>query len=272
MRPATMESYAWSPWSGSPAAQAPTRRAYRHRRPCWGCQCTSWCPLLASTSCTPGCGSPILRGCSPTSIRTSPAHRRQPGRRSATGAPLQRGVPSSTRFGSDVDDTGMVDQNSTAFMVDHVLLAVDDLAEAAVVLGDRYGLASAEGGHHPRWGTAHRIIPVETAYLELIAVVDQERARDSAIGRWVTNARDGIVQPLGWAVRTAAIEDVARRLDLEIESGSRATPDGGVLQWHLAGVERAAADPALPFFIEWGSGTPHPSQLAVTHRQDPSSS
>jgi hypothetical protein len=175
-------------------------------------------------------------------------------------------VPSSTRFGSDVDDTGIVDQSSTALMVDHVLLAVPDLAEAAVVLDERYGLTSAEGGHHPRWGTANRIIPVGTAYLELIAVVDPERARGSAIGRWVTNARDGIVQPLGWAVRTIAIDDVALRLDLDIESGSRATPDGRVLRWRLAGVERAAADPALPFFIEWGSGTPHPSQLAVTHR------
>jgi hypothetical protein len=173
---------------------------------------------------------------------------------------------SQNRFGSDVDDTGMVDQSSTALMVDHVLLAVDDLAEAAVVLNERYGLASAEGGHHPRWGTANRIIPVGTAYLELIAVVDPERARDSAIGRWVTNARVGIVQPLGWAVRTVAIDDVARCLDLEIESGSRATPDGRLLQWRLTGIERAAADPALPFFIEWGSGTPHPSQLVVTHR------
>jgi hypothetical protein len=25
------------------------------------------------------------------------------------------------------------------------------------------------------------------------------------------------------------------------------------------------AEPALPFFIEWGAGTPHPSRVEVTH-------
>jgi hypothetical protein len=158
-----------------------------------------------------------------------------------------------------------VDQDSTALKVDHVLLAVNDLADAAVALNDRHGLVSVEGGRHPQWGTANRIIPVDDAYLELIAVVDPERARGSAFGRWVSSARPGIMQPLGWAVRAVVIDDVARRLDLAIESGSRATPDGGVLQWRLAGLERAAADPALPFFIEWGGDAPHPSQLPVTH-------
>jgi len=149
--------------------------------------------------------------------------------------------------------------------VDHVLLAVDDLHDAAVALHDRYGLASAEGGRHPRWGTANRIVPIGDAYLELVAVVDPATASGSAFGRWVANARPAFVQPLGWAVSGMVIDDVARRLDLEIESGARAAPDGSVLQWRLAGVERAAADPSLPFFIEWGAGTPHPSRLAVTH-------
>jgi hypothetical protein len=168
-------------------------------------------------------------------------------------------------FGSGVDDTGGVDQDGTALKVDHVLLAVNDLADAAVVLNDRHGLESVEGGHHPQWGTANRIIPLDDAYLELVAVVDPERARASAFGRWVASARPGIMRPLGWAVRAVVIEHVARRLELAIETGSRATPDGGVLQWRLAGLERAASDPALPFFIEWGGETPHPSQRPVTH-------
>ncbi len=168
-----------------------------------------------------------------------------------------------------VDDTGAVEQDKSALRVDHVLLAVNDLADAAVVLNDRHGLGSAEGGHHPQWGTANRIIPVGDAYLELIAVVDPERARRSAFGRWVGSARPGIVQPLGWAVRALDIDDVGRRLDLPIASGSRATSDGRVLQWRLAGVERAAADPALPFFIEWGRQTAHPSQTLVAHNEEP---
>lgn len=153
----------------------------------------------------------------------------------------------------------------TDLRIDHVLLAVDDLERAAAVLGDRYGLTAAAGGRHPQWGTANRIVPVGDAYLELIAVVDARRAGETSFGRWVARARPGIMCPLGWAVRTTTIEDVARQRDLAVEAGSRATSDGRTLHWKLAGGERAAADPALPFFIEWGADTPHPSQLSVTH-------
>jgi len=160
----------------------------------------------------------------------------------------------------------MVGLDHQRLSVDHVLLAVDDLDHAAAILNDRYGLGSAEGGRHPQWGTANRIVPVGDVYLELIAVVDPTRAHDSTFGRWIERELPGIMRPLGWAVRTTAVDDVARRLALAIESGSRATPDGRTLRWKLAGVEEAAADPALPFFIEWGADTPHPSRLPVTHR------
>ena len=160
-------------------------------------------------------------------------------------------------------DTGPLEDGLLA--VDHVLLAVEDLERAAAVLNDRYGLSSAEGGRHPQWGTANRIVPVGDAYLELIAVVDPSRTGDNTFGRWVSGASPGLLRPLGWAVRAGDIDVVAGRLDLVIESGSRATPDGRRLHWRLAGVERAAADPALPFFIEWGPGTPHPSRLPVAH-------
>lgn len=149
--------------------------------------------------------------------------------------------------------------------IDHVLLAARDLEQAARVLDDRYGLASVEGGRHPLWGTANRIVPVGDMYLELVAVVDEHRARESGFGRWVASA-PGIVSPLGWAVRTCDIDVVARRLELDVEPGSRAAPDGRVLEWKLAGVGHAAADPVLPFFIEWGDQTPHPSEARVTHR------
>jgi hypothetical protein len=43
---------------------------------------------------------------------------------------------------------------------------------------------------------------------------------------------------------------------LTIADGSRARPDGTVLRWRMAGLERSAEEPSLPFFIEWGAGTP----------------
>ena len=38
------------------------------------------------------------------------------------------------------------------------------------------------------------------------------------------------------------------------------------MRWRLAGVEHATAEPSLPFFIEWGHGTPLPGRATATHR------
>jgi hypothetical protein len=117
------------------------------------------------------------------------------------------------------------------------------------------GLASIEGGRHPGWGTANRIVPLGDAYLELVAVVDEAEAAQSAFGRWVAGAPEG---PLGWAVRTDRLDEVAARLGLAVSDGSRVRRDGRLIQWRLAGVDEAAAEPCLPFFIEWAPGTTLP--------------
>jgi Glyoxalase-like domain len=144
--------------------------------------------------------------------------------------------------------------------IDHVLLATRDLAVAADVLRRRYGLESVEGGRHPDWGTANRIVPVGAAYLELVTVVDETIAGRSPFGRWVASADPLVAQPIGWAVRTSSIDTVATRQGVTVHAGSRAAPSGQILRWALAGVDQAAAEPCRPFFIQWGEGTPHPSQ------------
>jgi hypothetical protein len=158
-----------------------------------------------------------------------------------------------------------VGRDTVTLELDHVLIAVSDLADGARILEERYGLASVEGGRHPEWGTANRIVPIGDAYLEMIAVVDRERALANAFGRWVAAVPHGALQLLGWAVRTTSIDVIAQRLDLAVRSGSRTRPDGRVIEWRLAGVERAESEPALPFFIEWGRDTPHPSTAMVSH-------
>ena len=153
--------------------------------------------------------------------------------------------------------------------LDHVLIAVADLTTAAQEIEARYGLASIEGGRHPGWGTANRIVPLGENYLELVAVVDEAEAADSAFGRWVAGVRPVLDQPLGWAVRTRALDDVAGRLGLSVNAGSRAVPAGGLLRWRSAGIEQAAAEPTLPFFIEWGQGTPFPGNAPAAHQAGP---
>jgi Glyoxalase-like domain len=149
--------------------------------------------------------------------------------------------------------------------LDHVLIAVSDLAETAREIEARYGLASIEGGRHPDWGTANRIVPLGQTYLELVAVVDEAKAAESAFGRWVSGMRPKLGRPLGWAVRTHELDTVAGRLGLTVRAGSRATPGGGQLRWRSAGIEQAVAAPSLPFFIDWAQGTPLPGLATANH-------
>jgi hypothetical protein len=150
--------------------------------------------------------------------------------------------------------------------LDHVLIAVADLAAAAREIEARYGLVSIEGGRHPGWGTANRIVPLGDTYLELVAVVDEAEAAQSPFGSWVAGAHPTLARLLGWAVRTHALDDVARRLDLTVGAGSRVARSRRLVRWRLAGIEQAAAEPSLPFFIEWGQGTPLPGRAPATHR------
>lgn len=146
-----------------------------------------------------------------------------------------------------------------------MLLAVTDLTAAARAIEARHGLASVEGGRHPGWGTANRIVPLGETYLELIAVVDPAEAAGSAFGSWVAAGATPAGRPLGWAVRTEDLDDVAGRLGLAVAAKSRKDASGRTLRWRVAGIEQAAAEPSLPFFLEWGDGTPFPGRAPVTH-------
>ena len=134
---------------------------------------------------------------------------------------------------------------------DHAVYAVRDLDAAAGRWLDAFGLASVHGGRHPRWGTANRIVPLGREYLELIAVVDATVAARSVLGRRLlelTGRGDG------WFSLCLADDDIeatAARLGLEVEPGSRTTPDGRELRWRSAGIDAERREPWLPFFIAW---------------------
>jgi hypothetical protein len=149
--------------------------------------------------------------------------------------------------------------------IDHIVIGVRDLDNAQAQFEDRYGLTTIGGGRHPGWGTANRLVPLGAAYLELVTVVDQAEASHSDFGRWVSAMLEGNSR-FGWAVRTDDLDRTATRLGLEVAQGSRRTPAAETLQWRLAGVAQAAQDSSLPFFIEWGQGTPLPGQATVAHR------
>ena len=149
--------------------------------------------------------------------------------------------------------------------IDHVVIGVTDLDVAATRLLDEHGLVALGGGRHPAWGTANRIVPLGSTYLELVAVVDPEVAARSAFGTWVSDMASGRTGG-GWAVRTHDMSGTAERLGLDVVAGSRVTSDGVELRWRLAGLPPdAVADRALPFFIAWGGHTPLPGSIPVRH-------
>lgn len=126
------------------------------------------------------------------------------------------------------------------------------------------------GGRHPGWGTANRIVPFGHEYVELVAVVDREEAAASEFGRPVMEAVASGQGLMGWAVATDDLQGIARRLNLEVTSGSRTRPDGSTLRWQLAGVGHALAARGLPFFIEWDASTElHPAAALAEHGVTP---
>ena len=143
-----------------------------------------------------------------------------------------------------------------------MLVAVSDLDATARAFEARFGLTSVEGGRHAAWGTENRIVPLGSSFVELVAVTDPDVAAAAPFGRWVAAATTGLA---GWVVRVPRLAPVASRLGLTISSGSRRRSAGEVLRWRVSGIEEAAAEPCLPFFIEWGAATSLPGAVPVEH-------
>jgi len=157
-------------------------------------------------------------------------------------------------------------------LLDHVLVAVKDLTESARRFAEQYGLHALEGGRHPGIGTANMIVPLGSAYLELIAVVDENEAkRTPGRGRIIRAIAEGRTFAT-WAVRTNDLDGLREHLresgfePPEPNPGARQRPDGVVLRWRtqlLASEERPSV---LPFVIEW-SVPPgmHPAEVPIHH-------
>ncbi len=153
---------------------------------------------------------------------------------------------------------------SEELALDHVVVGVPDLDEAAAVLLVRHGLIALPGGEHPRWGTRNRIVPLGPCYLEIVAVADDAVAAQNPFGSWVAAMARGEAS-WGWAVRTSDITATAQRLGIDVVPGERVRADGVRLSWRLAGVPASTQDRLRPFFIQWDAGTPMPGEATVPH-------
>jgi catechol 2,3-dioxygenase-like lactoylglutathione lyase family enzyme len=136
--------------------------------------------------------------------------------------------------------------------IDHVLVAVEDLAKAGEVYR-RLGFEVCPGGEHPTVGTHNALVALaDGSYLELIAVKRRDLAEQFPFGQLVLESLARPNRLAGFALESdevAADVQVIRDRGLAIVKappGGRARPDGQQVSWQTAHPE----DPSVPFLIQ----------------------
>ncbi|WP_410794018.1 VOC family protein [Kribbella sp. C-35] len=147
-------------------------------------------------------------------------------------------------------------------MLDHLVLATDDLERSVREFAAATGVEPAEGGRHEGRGTRNYLVAFgRTSYLEIVGP-DLERPVDGAMPFGIDGLRGSRL--VTWAVRSADLEAAvvaAREVGAElgaIEPMSRRTPTGELLSWRLTWTYPAPYDGIVPFLIDWGTSR-HPA-------------
>lgn len=168
--------------------------------------------------------------------------------------------------------------------IDHLILAVPNVAEGAAFIHKRTGVMPEFGGSHLGRGTCNSLVTFDDkTYFEILGPdadqptpdgprpfgIDELQAPKLA-GYAVHPVGDETLESMAEAVRSAGF-DPGARIDR-----SRNTPSGDVLEWVLmiGGDVAHASGGALPFGIDW-LGRPSPAaslpsvgalhHLAVSH-------
>ena len=151
---------------------------------------------------------------------------------------------------------------ASAVHVDHLILGTRDLDEGIRRFEERTGVRPVVGGEHPGRGTRNALASLGPGlYIEILA--PQATAADSDAIRELRKRTD--LTPYGFAVFVRDLDGARRRLGdagfglSEIKPGSRARPDGSLLEWQTFEIERPQVA-GIPFFIRWGDGSTHPSR------------
>ena len=159
---------------------------------------------------------------------------------------------------------------SASLRLDHVVIKVDDLAEAVDDFA-RLGFAVSLGGRHETWESTNAIVPLaDGSYLELIAFSGSDGHGDSMPARFRDLRRQGRsrieCRVLSWSAapegfvdlsllptQTAEELDRLRRVGLDYEGplpGMRLRPDAQEVRWQMG----LPAERDLPFLC--GDVTP----------------
>jgi hypothetical protein len=151
---------------------------------------------------------------------------------------------------------------------DHILVGSANLEEAIAWFEKSSGVRPMVGGRHPGRGTRNALVSLgKPHYLELIAPDPQQTSADSTGLLDRLNKLRGMPSPraFNWAVATHDIEATRKTVEhaglkfLGPSPGSRKRPDGRVLEWSSLTL-MDDSDGLIPFFIQWGQKSLHPSE------------
>ncbi len=152
-------------------------------------------------------------------------------------------------------------KEETPSMLDHVLLGCNDLERGISFVERQVGVRADFGGVHPGRGTQNALISLGVRrYLEIIAP-DPAQASVRSHDRILKLAEPRLI---GWAAHVDDVERFAARLRKagiafqDPQPGSRRRPEGRALSWKTLALDDDHSG-LLPFFIEWGADSLHPS-------------
>ncbi|MGB9447925.1 MAG: VOC family protein [Candidatus Acidiferrum sp.] len=148
--------------------------------------------------------------------------------------------------------------------LDHIIIGFPNLEDGMARLFHLSGYHPAVGGSHPNLGTRNAILNLgHNSYLELLS---PDPAQPALLWhKEIASLTELTI--VGWARRHADLDQLASVLkergvaSLDPLPGSRVRPDGETLRWRtLRLVDDQKGN--LPFFIDWDSSSPHPSNDA----------
>jgi hypothetical protein len=147
--------------------------------------------------------------------------------------------------------------------LDHILLGSPDLQAGIDFVEKLSGIRATFGGVHPGRGTQNALLSLgERRYLEIIAPDPTQ----PGVKNPIASNLHSLTEPrlIGWAAHPGSVSVLAAKLraaGLDFEGpvpGSRKRPDGKLLNWQIVALADTASG-LLPFFIEWGQDSVHPS-------------
>lgn len=154
-------------------------------------------------------------------------------------------------------------ENEVPTLLDHILLGSNNLQHGIEFVEQRTGVRAEFGGVHPGRGTQNALLSLgERRYLEIIAPDPAQPGVQNPIATGLHSLTEPRL--IGWAAHPGDLSVFAEKLRAAgvvfdgPTPGSRKRPDGHLLKWQTLALENTSSG-LLPFFIEWGADSIHPS-------------